>query len=104
MELVLLESWRKKDPRHNQGEQINKIVLVLNGVGVSLEAPELQLFLQIIAFDCHHNPLLGTVLSTPSQEGVMRRQNVEDPAFLLTNFLPQNAVTCRLGSSIWSHA
>ena len=100
-----LESWRKKDPRHShQGQQINKIVLVLNGVGVSLEAPGLQLFLQTIPFTCHHNPLLRTVLSTPFQEGVMRRQDVENPASLLTNFLPQNAVTCGLGSSIWSHA
>ena len=33
-------------------------------------------------FACHHNPALGTVLSILSQEVVMRREDVENPASL----------------------
>ena len=34
----------------------------------------------ITPFACHHNPLLETFLSILSQEGVMRRENEENPA------------------------
>ena len=51
-------------------------------------------------FACHHNPLLETFLSILSQEGVMRRENEENPATPLRCFLPQNVVACGLGPSI----
>ena len=37
-------------------------------------------------FACHHNPVLGTVLNILSQEGVMRRQDMENPALPLEMF------------------
>ena len=81
-----LASWRKWELRYSHPrEQVNIIVLVQNGVGMSLEAAGLQLFLTT-PFACHHNPLLGTVLNILSQEGVMRRQDMQNPALPLEMF------------------
>ena len=100
--LVQLASWRKWDPRYSQPrQQINKIELAQNGVRVSLEAASLSCSLNH-PFTCHHNPLLGTVLSILSQEGVMRREDEENPAAPLRCFLPWNVVACWLGPSICS--
>ena len=85
-QLVHLASWRKWELRYSHPrEQVNIIVLVQNGVGMSLEAAGLQLFLTT-PFACHHNPLLGTVLNILSQEGVMRRQDMQNPALPLEMF------------------
>ena len=46
-QLVQLAFWRNWDPKYSHPrEQINKIVLAQNGVGVGLEAAGLQLFPQ----------------------------------------------------------
>ena len=91
----------KVGPKVQSPKAANKIELAQNGVRVSLEAASLSCSLNH-PFTCHHNPLLGTVLSILSQEGVMRREDEENPAAPLRCFLPWNVVACWLGPSICS--
>lgn len=103
-QLVQLASWRKWGPMcAYPREQINKILLTQNGVGVSLGTAGLQLFPQQSCGYCH-NPLLETVLSTLYPNSELQDKMWKNPALPLRDSLPQNIVVRGLGPSVWSHA